>query len=206
MMKPLILACFLGAVGLGAGPVRAEGLPAVFQLKGVADDDVLNIRSDPDANAAILGSIKHFDLATEVLRLSDDGKWGLVGLREGNGWVSMRFLQHLPPEDPYALQRPLQCMGNEPFWDVLLHPRGSTYSTPDQPNTRIEVTSEQIAENGFQVQAEEGPTRTYHLNVVGQACFDSMSGREFGWNAILFIESPDGNQAMTGCCTLDSRF
>ncbi len=190
---------------LGLGPAHAETLPAVYQLQDVADDDVLNIRTDPDANAAILGSLKHFDLSIEVLRLSDDGKWGLVGAGEGNGWVSMRFLRYVPPENSYLLQRPLDCSGNEPFWNVLLHPRGSTYSTPDQPNTRIEVTSEQAAESGFQMMAKEGPTRNYHLNVVRQACFDSMSGREFGWNAILFIESPDGNQAMTGCCTLDSR-
>ena len=204
MMNTFPLALCLATLAL-ASPALGESLPAVFQLKGVADNDVLNIRTDPNAGAAILGSIGHFDLSIEVLRLSDDGKWGLVGFREGNGWVSMRFLQYVAPEDPHALQRPLQCMGNEPFWDVLLHPRGSTYSTPDQPNTRIEVTSEQIAENGFEVLAEEGPTRIYHLNVIRQMCFDSMSGREFGWSSILFIESPDGNRALSGCCTLDSR-
>ena len=46
--------------------------------------------------------------------------------------------------------------------------------------------------------AEEGPTRIYTLNVTRQTCSDGMSDREFGWAASLFIESPDGNQMLTG--------
>ena len=199
------LACLLACLSALPGTARAEGLPAAFQVKDVAENDVLNIRAEPAADARIIGSIRPFELFVEVLRLSDDGKWGLVGVPEGNGWVSMRFLHPLPQDEPWLIPRPLVCFGTEPFWSIGHYPRGSEFQTPDIPRTDISVAAEGVAENGFFAVAEEGPTRTYRLNVTRQTCSDGMSDREYGWAASLFVESPDGNQMLTGCCTLDSR-
>ena len=54
MMK--ILAFCAAALGLAA-PAVAQTLPAQFQVKGVAQDDSLNIRAEPSANAEIIGEI-----------------------------------------------------------------------------------------------------------------------------------------------------
>ena len=202
MMK--ILALCLAALCLAA-PAGAQNLPAQFGVNGVAQDDRLNIRAEPAASAEIIGEIYAYDVAVEVLRLSDDGKWGMVGAGERNGWVSMRFLKYEPYPEPYSIPRPLTCGGTEPFWSIGLTPRGSEFQTPDIPRTDIEVKSEGVANQGFYALAEEGPTRVYNLHVTRQICSDGMSDREFGWAASLFIESPDGNQMLTGCCTLDSR-
>ena len=73
----------------------------------------------------------------------------------------------------------------------------SEFQTPDIPRTDISVAAEGVAENGFFAVAEEGPTRTYRLNVTRQTCSDGMSDREYGWAASLFVESQDGNQMRT---------
>ncbi|MFZ1468971.1 MAG: SH3 domain-containing protein [Paracoccaceae bacterium] len=191
---------------LAIGTAAAQQLPAAFQVTGVAQDDVLNIRAEPSASSAIIGEIFAYDIAVEVLRLSDDGKWGLVGAGERNGWVATRFLKFDPSPEPYLVPRPLTCSGTEPFWTIGLYPRGSEFSAPDTPRTDIEVKAEGVADAGFYAVAEEGPTRIYRLNVTRQICSDGMSDREYGWAASLFIESPDGNRMLSGCCSLDSRF
>lgn len=183
----------------------AQQLPPVYQVTGVAQDDTLNIRAEPSAKSAIIGEIYAYDIAVEILHLTDDGKWGYVGARADNGWVAMRFLKHDPSPEPYLVPRPLACSGTEPFWNIGLYPRGSEFQTPDIPRTDISVTSEGVAESGFYAVAEEGPTRIYRLNVTRQVCHDDMSGREFGYAGSLFVESPDGNMMLSGCCTLDSR-
>ncbi|MGB3280174.1 MAG: peptide-binding protein, partial [Pseudorhodobacter sp.] len=42
---------------VGFGLARAETLPALFDVTGVAADDVLNLRAAPDGVAEILGAL-----------------------------------------------------------------------------------------------------------------------------------------------------
>lgn len=198
-LSPLVALVFLVA-----GAAAADTFPAAYQVTGVAGDDVLNIRAEPDASAPVVGEIGPYQISVEVLRLSEDGKWGLVGLPEGNGWVSMRFLQATPAE-PDQLPRPLTCLGTEPFWSLAALPRGTEWSTPEEPRTDLTITEEATAPEGYRLRAEEGPTRVFHLSVLRQACGDGMSDREFGFSAQLFVESPDGNRLYSGCCTLNFR-
>lgn len=197
----------LTGIWLAAAPLSlaAEPFPAAYQVTGVAANDVLNIRAEPSAGAATVGSIGPYGFNVEVLRLSDDGKWGLVGLPEGNGWVSMRFLEPIAAADPYQVPRPLSCFGTEPFWGLGLYPRGAEWSAPDLPRADLTVTEEAVAWSGFRFRAEEGPTRVFDGIITRQRCGDGMSDREFGFAISLFIESPDGNAVVSGCCTLDHR-
>ena len=133
--------------------------------------------------------------------MTANGAWS--GCRKRNGWVSMQFLYLSRYPEPCSIPRPLTCGGTEPFWSIGFYPRGAEFQTPDIPRTDIEVKSEGVAERGFYALAEEGPTRIYQLHVTRQICSDGMSDREFGWAASLFIESPDGNQMLTGCCAMD---
>lgn len=194
------------ALLLFCGAAQAQSLPAAYQVQGVAAGDVLNIRAEPSASAPVLGSFGPYDLNIEVLRLSEDGRWGRVGLPEGTGWVAMRFLKATPPDDPDTIPRPFTCVGTEPFWSLALTARGGMeWSTPDTPRTDLSLTEEHVATQGYFARAEEGPTRLYSLTVTREWCTDGMSDREYGFLARLFIESPDGNLLLSGCCTLDAR-
>lgn len=194
------------ALFLLCGTAQAQSFPAAYQVLGVAADDVLNIRAEPLATSPVIGALGPYDTHVEVLGLSEDGKWGLVALPENAGWVSMRFLAATPPDDPALIPRPFTCVGTEPFWSLALHDRGDAeWSTPDTPRTGLTLTEEHVATQGYFARAEEGPTRIYSLTVTREWCTDGMSDREYGFLAKLFIESPDGNLLLSGCCTLDAR-
>ncbi|MDP2083331.1 MAG: peptide-binding protein [Pseudotabrizicola sp.] len=190
---------------LWPGLALAQIFPSSYSVKGVSANDVLNIRAEPSATADIMDEIGPYSLNIEVLNLSPDGRWGRVGLPEGNGWVSMAFLDLIEPDDRYIVQRPLSCMGTEPFWSVSLYPRGAEYNSPDTGAVPMTVTHEAVAPEGFFVQLEEGPTLNRNLVITREACSDGMSDRAFGFATRMFTEAPDGNSALQGCCTLDHR-
>lgn len=183
----------------------AQNFPLSYQVTGVDAADVLNIRANPSTNADILGTIGPYGISVEVLALSQDGKWGRVGLPEGNGWVAMRFLEETPAVDAYQIPRPLTCVGTEPFWSISLYPRGAEYNSPETGAVPLSVVSESVAPQGYMISLEEGPTLRRTLIITRELCHDGMSEREFGFSNRLFVESPDGNQVVSGCCTLDHR-
>lgn len=183
----------------------SQNLPAAYSVTGVAANDVLNIRAEPSASADVLGEIGPFALNVEVIALSPDGKWGKIGIPEGNGWVSMAFLEDIPATDPFLVQRPLSCFGTEPFWSVSLYPRGAEYNSPDTGEVPMTVLHESVAPQGSLIQLEEGPSLTRTLIVTRELCSDGMSDREYGFSTRMFTEAPDGNSALSGCCTLDHR-
>ncbi|TGD43189.1 hypothetical protein EEB11_10205 [Pseudotabrizicola sediminis] len=195
----IVLLCLL--------PVQAmaQTFPASYAVTGVAANDVLNIRAEPSAKAEIAGEIGPYAMNVEVLSLSPDGKWGMVGAPEGNGWVSMSYLDLTEPEDPHIVQRPLSCFGTEPFWSVSLSPRGAEYNSPDTGAVPMTVTHEAVAPQGFLLQVEEGPALNRTLVITREGCSDGMSDRAFGFSTRMFTEAPDGNATLQGCCTLDHR-
>lgn len=171
-------------------------------IEGVAADDVLNIRADPDASSDKIGELGAYTLNVEILRTVDG--WGQTPTAEGFGWVSMRFLVANPWPQGQA-PRPLICLGTEPFWNLALYPRGAEYNElaleEDTPRVQT-IISEDVASNGFLIRTQEGPTLNRTLMVDGRACSDGMSGRPFGMSATLFTSAPDRNYVQTGCCTM----
>lgn len=182
-----------------------QDLPAHYITTGIAANDTLNIRSAPDASSEIVGEYGPYTVNIEVIRLSDDGKWGFVGLGEGNGWVSMRFLEPSNHQDPNAFPRPIRCFGNEPFWNLNVTVRGDEYQELGDVRRDLNLISENAAPDGAIAVFEEGPTLNRTLIVKKGLCQDGMSDREFGWTATLFNEAPDGNTVQSGCCTLDAN-
>ncbi len=205
MIRMWVKAAFLGVWAVVAGAAGAQTLPAAFEVQGVAQTDVLNIRAAPSSSAEAVGEIGPFAINIEVIATSPDGKWGKVSIPDGNGWVNMRYLAAAPPVDPYAVPRPLSCFGTEPFWNVGLFPRGAEFNSPDTGAIPMTVVSEAVAQQGFLVQMEEGPTLNRTLIITREICNDGMSDREYGFSARMFLEAPDGNAAVSACCTLDHR-
>jgi len=193
----LVLGCPVLAIG--------QTFPASYAVKGVSANDVLNIRKEPSATAETLGGIGPFALNVEVLGTTPDGKWGQVGLPEGNGWVAMAFLDPTPAADPALVPRPLSCLGTEPFWSVSLYAGTAEYHSPETGAVILTLGHEAVAPKGFLFLLEEGPTRARTLVVTRERCSDGMSDRIFGFSTRMFTESPDGNTLSQGCCTLDHR-
>ena len=75
MIRILLTLLFL------ALPAQAQDFPALYAVTGVAADDVLNIRSRPDAGAPIIGALAPDSTGVEVLGRS--GNWALVSAGEG---------------------------------------------------------------------------------------------------------------------------
>lgn len=96
----------------GAAPVFAEADgPDYFRVRGVAKDDMLNIRAAPSASAAILGAIPadgdgirnlgcqgglsfaQWEKATEAeRRAAERHRWCRISYRGIEGWAAGRFL------------------------------------------------------------------------------------------------------------------
>lgn len=170
----------------------------------VAAEDTLNIRSDPDGSSQIIGEYPPYAINIEVVRTSSDGKWGMVGMGERNGWVAMRYLIASDHQDPDAFPRPLTCGGTEPFWGLSIGVRGDTYTELGLDPRSLEMISESTAYNGAMAVFQDRQGGTGTLIVKKAYCNDGMSDREFGWKATMFREDPDGNSLQSGCCTLEA--
>lgn len=195
MILPILIV-FFTLFGISS---QAQTLPDRYRVDGVAQNDVLNIRSKPTASSTVIGEFGPYTLNIEVLRTQDG--WGYVGAGERSGWVSMTFLAENPlPEN--EVPRPLSCFGTEPFWTVSLYPRGAEYTEMGLARRPLTILRESAANNGYIIQAQEGPTLIRTIIVNALPCGDGMSDREFGMSATLFTEAPDGNDVQTGCCTL----
>ena len=92
MIRALLLLFLL------AGPAAAtqDQWPALFDVSGVAPDDVLNIRAAPSASAEIIGTLAPDAAGVEVVRPDSRHGWGLVNTGEGSGWASLAFLVRRP--------------------------------------------------------------------------------------------------------------
>lgn len=199
-MKRLVFLLFLSL----CGPALAQDLPAQFSVTGVAADDVLNIRAAPDAGAEKIGALGPYTINIEVLDLSENGRWGRIGLPEGNGWVSMRYLERQALAEGTVIPRPLTCLGTEPFWRIGLYPRGDEYERLGEERQDLTLISERPGEDGYQAEWT-GNGVTYSLVVTRGACGDGMSDRAYGWTGTLYRDSASGAETLLGCCTLDGR-
>jgi uncharacterized protein YraI len=118
MKTPIIAIVFLligaAALMLGAGVAWAEADgPDFYSVTGVAANDVLNIRSEPDPHAAKVGAIPpngtcirnlgckggltfqeftELSPAQQAKRLQENPRWCRVEYRGITGWVAGRYL------------------------------------------------------------------------------------------------------------------
>ncbi|THD85401.1 SH3 domain-containing protein [Aliigemmobacter aestuarii] len=207
MIRALAL-CLLSFLPSIAG---AEALPALFSVKGVAANDVLNVRAAPSAEGDLLGSLPPGATGVEVVALNPEGTWGRVNIGETAGWVSMRFLAREPGPDWISLDVPMSCYGTEPFWSL-------DYA-PDRRNMMLRQMADEndlglwinwhIATSGRNGQIGwnlSGPARQGFATLTAERCTDGMSDREMGLSISLFL-NPDQESAaepigLSGCCTL----
>jgi uncharacterized membrane protein len=201
------LAAALTIMAAGEAAATQEYLlPTLFDVTGVAEGDVLNIRSGPGVGHPIIGRLDHDARGIEIVAHGAGGAWGQVILDESPGWVAMRFLSYRTDVwEPRALPEDLQCLGTEPFWSVTHERSRLVLERPEDPAWAAQVTA--ILDSGIfrdprrAVIATEGGTRmTATLDT--RTCSDGMSDRVYGLSAMVVLESGGEPVLLTGCCRL----
>lgn len=201
-MKSFLTALFLLLVPVAA---TAQGvqLPALHDVTGVASDDVLNIRRDPNARSEIIGALSHLATGVEVIRLNDTGRWGLINADGGPGWVSMRYLTRDGRHDTFPA--PAYCFGTEPFWSLELDRAGLVNFTPMDGAPVMMNTQARMNAAGrpdrFGLVAG-GTDGTLHATIARASCNDGMSDIEYGLSIDALLRNAGGYQFWSGCCTL----
>ncbi len=195
--------------GVTGGAAGARDLPQLFDVRGVATDDVLNIRAAPTASATIIGALPPDARGIEVVARNAAATWGQVNTGEQSGWVSLRYMEprgvHI---DHYNLPVGLSCFGTEPFWSLRNQGGSFDYSTPEIPGRALDIRVAQdsgLAEDlrrMVQFSGIDGPATAF---IYPAACSDGMSDRAYGLS-IGVMMSP-GGRLLNGCCSLArSRF
>lgn len=181
--------------------VVADELPSLYDVAGVASDDVLNVRTRPMAGANIIGTLAYDAQSVEVIEI--EGDWGRVNVDAGSGWASMAYLHPLPdsalPEAPR-----LRCFGTEPFWSLNVTQNGAAIlSTPEGSDRAFTVGDLQTASARPEPFAMLGTGQGENITlVVGQEiCSDGMSDNLFGLDGTVVIGGYL-TEVLSGCCSV----
>lgn len=187
-----------------AAPAAAQDLPAHYRVTGVAAWDVLNIRAEPDARAAILGSLRPDATRIEVTGLSPDGRWAQVNTGEGSGWVALRYLEAQGGPGWRSGEVGLTCLGTEPFWQLELFLPGhqAEFHEPGSGGFNLVVDVGALPSTAFP------PTLALPFSgyregmavVRAGACSDGMSDRTFALEGQVYWRGQ--TTGLSGCCTL----
>lgn len=185
--------------------VSAQSLPALYDVTGVASNDVLNVRDAPSGQGTILGALAYNQTNVEVVERSANGNWGRVNINEGSGWVSLNYMQ-AQGGTSYALTRVLSCSGTEPFWSLSVT-QGQTAQlrTPDG----APVTYNVGLLNGvwgrpdrWVLSGTAGGNMSLTAVARRQSCSDGMSDRHFGIDFDVVLRGANSIDAYSGCCSL----
>lgn len=189
-----VLACLALPVA-----VQAQDFPALFDVSGVAADDVLNVRIGPSASTDLLGALSHDATRIEVIRA--EGNWGLINIGETTGWASLRYLA--PSAAQPSLAYPQSCFGTEPFWS-LRNGDEMVFERMGEAVLRADPIDGGPASGSLGRFFALGTSEDTRLTAVisSEACSDGMSDREFGLSVDLLVENGGSRSLYSGCCSL----
>ncbi len=176
--------------------------PGLIDVTGVAADDVLNIRAEPNAGAAILGTLAPDAAGVEVVEARDG--WLRVAMPEASGWISDRFATMrtgLWQQD--AVPAGLVCHGTEPFWSLTLDGGAAQFSTPESAvrheGLRIFGPSDWM-ENPRRALRAEGLMAL--ISPAPALCSDGMSDALFGLDVDVVVGEGEAARYLRGCCSI----
>ncbi|CUH79262.1 COG3650 family protein [Tropicibacter naphthalenivorans] len=184
-----------------AGSAAAQDLPALYNVTGVASDDILNVRTRPMASANVIGTLAYDATGVEVLE--EENGWGRVNVDGQPGWANLRFLAEVPGSQITGAAQ-FNCFGTEPFWSVFVRPEDQVvFSTPQDPDRAYSVGALVTASGRFSPHAILGtaPGQNISVTVSQRACTDGMSDNAFGFEGTVITSGYD-TQVYSGCCTL----
>lgn len=201
-MRLLTLA-FLAA--MAASPVLATPeaiFPGLIDVTGVASNDVLNIRAEPNAKAPVVGKLPPNAKGIEVIAVRNN--WLRVNAGESSGWINGRFAttqRDLWKKD--AVPANLRCMGTEPFWNFSVRNGEVLFSTPSSKATY----SNAVVKSRFDWM--ESPERlisaenfTAVISDNPAICSDGMSDRGYRLDVDVAIRDQGNASWYKGCCMI----
>ena len=205
MLKYLVILA-LSFFNANAALAGWADFPALYDVTGVALDDVLNVREGTGASYPVIETLAPNDRNIEIVQLSDDGKWGLIGYPGGSGWASMRYLARQPGQDGRGFPSSLGCGGTEPFWGLVFNGQSANYDMMGEDNqsfTKVwEDTAVGMAPISYAVKLQGNGgdiTAVIHRNL----CNDGMSEMTYGFDIDVIFSRPSGNSYYSGCCSLN---
>ncbi len=206
------LGAVLAMALMWASPLAATQeyiLPTLFNVTGVADDDVLNIRVRPSAGAEIIGALAPDARGVEVVAHDASGRWAQINTGERSGWVALRYLAYRTDVwEPGAVPAALRCIGTEPFWSLVTADDVAVFSTPDAPDRSMKL--EAVLDTGVfrsphRALLARSDARSLVAVIAPAACSDGMSDMAYGLEATLILQDGEGAGMLTGCCSIAPR-
>ncbi len=188
-------------------PAKADqaDFPALYDVVGVAGDDVLNVRIAPQGTAAIIATLRPDATGIEVVTEDTKGVWGQINVGEVSGWASLRFLKRQPGQSPGNIAAIAQCGGTEPFWHLRRDGVGFVFGGLGLPETRFrllwtEGSIGHIGRHAMILQRDDGQNAT--AIITRNACSDGMSEQQFGLTIDLVLSANAASAYYSGCCRL----
>lgn len=184
--------------------VAAQTFPALYDVIGVADNDVLNIRATPSGSAQIVAALAPDALNIEVTATNDAATWARINSGENIGWVSLSYLSRQPEHPERPLARQLACFGTEPFWSAEITPHQKVRFSSPTTDYETPGAGAIIPANG-------------RLDVFGMSygnsvaifrraqCSDGMSDQLYGLQVDLFKQHNSSQSVYSGCCSIRSQ-
>lgn len=179
--------------------------PALYDVSGVASDDVLNVRKGAGATYPLIETLGPYQRDIEIIQLSDNGKWGKISYPSGSGWASMRYLTRLPNQNGPDLPRPMSCGGTEPFWGISFGISGNEFNELGGMTHILPTVWEGVPDGMLAVSYGLKMVRNgAEINAVitRSQCSDGMSDIEYGFEINAILSGALGNRMLTGCCSL----
>jgi len=189
--------------------------PALHDVIGLSDGEVLNVRAEPDIASEVLSTLAPDTKDIEVVRTNDDQTWGLVNVGEGTGWISLTFLARQDKQAASAFPDIRQCFGTEPFWSLSYDQPAIRLSMPDVPPAEGFISglfssrsqSDRYFYRGSMMSPDAGPIDV-NLSIRLRACSDGMSDRAFGIEVDMLVSDNNTEDGFrqpglySGCCTI----
>ncbi len=193
-----VLLVIAAALAFGFSKSSAGAQP--YEVTGVAINDVLNLREEPDAGAALVGALSPVASGIEVERRTE--QWAFVRFGQQAGWASLRYLQPARSYEGETPPSPLDCAGTEPFWSFEITGERATFRTPEGSADVAAIAAVEAGRNStlvWLVLLADSPISSAIIE-AGQACSDGMSDEIYPLR--INVESRDGT-LFSGCCKAD---
>lgn len=177
-------------------------LPGIFSVFGVAADDVLNIRSAPQASAQVVHQVTN-GVPIEVLGMAS-GKWAKVQLGDTIGYAHMNYLKRGGgTTNMFGFQLDTECIGTEPFWRMTFDTDNMVRMTMmGEVATAAPLTTTTYSQTptGYRYTFDAAP---YSGQVNMEICSDGMSDNTYPMSILLTTPNTDGTPyTVHGCCRL----
>lgn len=194
-------------LGTAVSALADRTLPALFDVTGVEETDVLNVRSGPGVQNPIIGTLEYDATNIEIIKTNELGTWGQLNILGQSGWANIRFLDKQPSTS--SIPNIKSCFGNEPFWALNLSgPQdSSTFNTFEiLGSSRFRFAQFVTLQSPNHIDhylIQSKPDEIVQGVIERKTCSDGMSEHTYGWEIDLIAKSVNGTTFVTGCCSLN---